>query len=120
VGGSTQEAQYDIGRFVAGKLADYTAAGTTTLSVNLPTVALHGTSAARFGLLHRNVPGVMAQVDALVGEHGLNVDGQVLATQGELGYAVTDVSAPLPPELLTALRTLPETVRLTTFGARAG
>jgi D-3-phosphoglycerate dehydrogenase / 2-oxoglutarate reductase len=120
VGGSTQEAQYDIGRFVAGKLVDYTASGTTTLSVNLPTVALHGSSAARFGLLHRNVPGVMAQVDALVGEHGLNVDGQVLATGGEFGYAVTDVNAPLPPELLAALRTLPETVRLTTFGSRTG
>ncbi|SFO73251.1 D-3-phosphoglycerate dehydrogenase [Geodermatophilus dictyosporus] len=119
VGGSTQEAQHDIGRFVAGKLADYAGAGTTTLSVNLPTVALHGSSAARFALLHRNVPGVLARVDALVGEHGLNVDGQVLATRGELGYAVTDVSAALPPDLLAALRALPETVRLITVGTRA-
>jgi D-3-phosphoglycerate dehydrogenase / 2-oxoglutarate reductase len=120
VGGSTQEAQHDIGRFVAGKLVDYTATGTTNLSVNLPTVALHGSSAARFSLLHRNVPGVLARVDALVGEHGLNVDGQVLATRGELGYAVTDVSGPLPPDLLTALEALPEAVRLTTLtrGAR--
>jgi D-3-phosphoglycerate dehydrogenase / 2-oxoglutarate reductase len=115
IGGSTQEAQYDIGRFVAGKLVDYTRAGTTTLSVNLPAVALHGSSAARFALLHRNVPGVLARADALVGEHGLNVDGQVLATRGELGYAVTDVSAPLPPALLAALRALPESLRLTTF-----
>jgi D-3-phosphoglycerate dehydrogenase len=119
VGGSTQEAQHDIGRFVAGKLADYTATGTTTLSVNLPTVVLHGSSAARFALLHRNVPGVLARVDALVGGHGLNVDGQVLATRGELGYAVTDVSAPLPPDLLAALRALPETLRLTVLGGRA-
>src|SRR3954452_11152793 len=114
VGGSTKEAQYDIGRFVAGKLADYTRTGTTTLSVDLPAVALHGSSAARFALLHRNVPGVMARVDAPVGEHGLNVDGQVLATRGELGYAVTDVNAALPAALLAALRALPETVRLTT------
>src|ERR687889_2497679 len=120
VGGSTQEAQHDIGRFVAGKLVDYTGSGTTTLSVNLPTVALHGSSAARFALLHRNLPGVLARVDALVGEHGLNVDGQVLATRGELGYAVTDVSGPLAPALLTALEALPQTVRLTTFGSRAG
>ncbi|SES76086.1 phosphoglycerate dehydrogenase [Geodermatophilus poikilotrophus] len=120
VGGSTQEAQHDIGRFVAGKLVDYTGSGTTTLSVNLPTVALHGSSAARFALLHRNVPGVLARADALVGEHGLNVDGQVLATRGELGYAVTDVGAALPPELLAALQALPETVRLTTFGHRTG
>jgi D-3-phosphoglycerate dehydrogenase len=115
VGGSTQEAQHDIGRFVAGKLVDYSHSGTTTLSVNLPPVALHGSSGARFALLHRNVPGVLARADALVGEHGLNVDGQVLATRGELGYAVTDVSGALTPELLTSLRALPETVRLSTF-----
>jgi D-3-phosphoglycerate dehydrogenase / 2-oxoglutarate reductase len=120
VGGSTQEAQHDIGRFVAGKLVDYTGSGTTTLSVNFPAVALHGSSAARFGLLHSNVPGVLARVDALVSGHGLNVDGQVLATRGEVGYAVTDVSAALPPDLLAALEALPETVRLTTFGDRTG
>ncbi len=115
VGGSTQEAQHDIGRFVAGKLVDYSHSGTTTLSVNLPPVALHGSSGARFALLHRNVPGVLARADALVGEHGLNVDGQVLATRGELGYAVTDVSGVLTPELVTSLRALPETVRRSTF-----
>ncbi|WP_138760225.1 phosphoglycerate dehydrogenase [Modestobacter altitudinis] len=115
VGGSTQEAQYDIGRFVAGKLADYTRTGATTLSVNLPAVALHGSSAARFALLHRNVPGVLARVDALVGEHGLNVDGQVLATRGELGYVVTDVNQGMTPALLASLRGLPETLRLVTF-----
>ena len=120
VGGSTQEAQHDIGRFVAGKLVDYTGTATTTLSVNLPTVALHGSSAARFALLHRNVPGVLARVDALVGEHGLNVDGQVLATRGELGYVVTDVNAAVPPDLLAALEALPETVRLTACARRAG
>jgi D-3-phosphoglycerate dehydrogenase len=115
IGGSTQEAQYDIGRFVAGKLADYARTGTSTLSVNLPAVALHGASAARFALLHRNVPGVLARADALLGEHGLNVDGQVLATRGEHGYVVTDVNAELSTSLLAALRALPETVRLTTF-----
>ncbi|MPQ97312.1 phosphoglycerate dehydrogenase [Modestobacter sp. I12A-02628] len=116
VGGSTQEAQHDIGRFVAGKLLEYRTAGTTTLSVNLPTAALYGSSATRFAVLHRNVPGVLARVTALVGGHGLNVDGQVLATRGELGYVLADVSAPLPPDLLTALQEMPETVRVTTYG----
>jgi D-3-phosphoglycerate dehydrogenase / 2-oxoglutarate reductase len=118
VGGSTQEAQYDIGRFVAGKLVDYTRAGTTTLSVNLPAAALHGWSAARFALLHHNVPGVLARADAWVGEHGLNVDGQVLATRGQLGYVVTDVNGELPPALLGDLSGLPETVRFMTFPHR--
>jgi D-3-phosphoglycerate dehydrogenase len=120
VGGSTQEAQYDIGRFVAGKLVDYSRTGTTTLGVNLPAVALHGGSAERFALLHRNIPGVLARVEALIAQHGLNVDGQVLATRGELGYVVTDVSGELPTALLGALRTLPETVRLTTFAQGQG
>jgi D-3-phosphoglycerate dehydrogenase len=120
VGGSTQEAQYDIGRFVAGKLIDYSRAGTTTLSVNLPTVVLHGSSAARLALLHRNVPGVLARADALIGEHGLNVDGQVLATRGELGYAVTDINGSPPPALLDSLRDMPETVRLTQLPGAAG
>ena len=99
---------------------DYSRTGTTTLSVNLPAVALHGSSAARFALLHRNVPGVLARADALIGEHGLNVDGQVLATRGELGYVVTDVNGELSPALLAALRALPETVRLTTFPQSEG
>jgi D-3-phosphoglycerate dehydrogenase len=118
VGGSTQEAQYDIGRFVAGKLVDYSRTGTTTLSVNLPAVALHGASAARFALLHRNVPGVLARTEVLIAEHGLNVDGQVLATRGEWGYVLTDVSGDLPDALLTSLRALPEAVRLATFRQR--
>jgi D-3-phosphoglycerate dehydrogenase / 2-oxoglutarate reductase len=120
VGGSTAEAQYDIGRFVAGKLIDYRRTGTTTLSVNLPLASLTGSSVARFALLHHNVPGVLARVDALVGEHGLNVDGQVLATRGQLGYAITDVNAVLPAELLAGLEELPETVRLMTFDPVAG
>jgi D-3-phosphoglycerate dehydrogenase / 2-oxoglutarate reductase len=120
VGGSTQEAQYDIGRFVAGKLIDYTRHGTTTLSVNLPTVALYGSSAARFGLLHRNVPGVLARADELVGRHGLNVDGQVLATRGEFGYALTDVHEDPPPALLAELAALPEAIRLIPCNPAAG
>ncbi len=101
-------------RFVASKLVDYGRTGTTTLSVNLPAVALHGSSAARFALLHRNVPGVLARADALIGEHGLNVEGQVLTTRGQLGYVVT-VNGEPPPALLASLTALPETVRLTTF-----
>ena len=114
VGGSTQEAQHDIGRFVAGKLIDYTRHGTTTLSVNLPTVSLHGSSPARFGWLHRNVPGMLARADEVVSRYGLNVDGQVLSTRGEVGYALTDVNRPVPAELLAELEALPETIRLVT------
>ena len=90
----------------------------TNLSVNLPNLQLAHTGVGRIMLLHRNVPGVLARADALIEEHGLNVDGQVLGTRGQLGYVVTDVSGDLPASLLTALRTLPETIRLTTFPQR--
>jgi D-3-phosphoglycerate dehydrogenase len=122
VGGSTQEAQYDIGRFDAGKLVDYCRTGTTTLSVNHSSAALHGSCARRFALLHRNVPGVLARVDALIGEHGLNVDAQVLATRGDLGYVLTDIDKGFPAPLLAAVEELPESVRLTVLpglGARS-
>jgi D-3-phosphoglycerate dehydrogenase len=88
------------------------------LSVNLPAVAPHGSSAASFALLHRNVPGPLARTDALIGEHVLNVDGQVLATRGQLGYVMTDANGDLAPTLLRSLRAMPETVRMSTHPER--
>ena len=113
VGGSTEEAQQDIGAFVAGKLREYAFAGTTTLSVNLPPVALPRTSGAqRLMLLHRNTPGVLAAVNGVFAEHGINVEGQVLGTRGPLGCALTDVSGLEDADVVKALEAMPETVRL--------
>ena len=113
VGGSTEEAQQDIGAFVAGKLREYVRAGTTTLSVNLPPVALPLTPGAqRLLLLHRNTPGVLAAVNGVLAEHGINVEGQVLGTRGPLGYALTDIGALQDQEVVKALEAMPETVRL--------
>ena len=113
IGGSTEEAQQDVGRFVAGKLRDYLIEGATSMSVNLPGLALAqppGTS--RVMLVHRNVPGVMATVDGVFAEHQVNVEAQLLGTRGEFGYVVTDVSATLTEDILERLQRLPETVRL--------
>jgi D-3-phosphoglycerate dehydrogenase len=113
IGGSTEEAQQDVGRFVAGKLRDYLIEGATSMSVNLPGLALAqppGTS--RVMLVHRNVPGVMATVDGVFAEHQVNVEAQLLGTRGEFGYVVTDVSATLTEDILQRLQRLPETVRL--------
>ena len=113
VGGSTEEAQQDIGAFVAGKLREYAAAGTSALSVNLPQVALPRTPGAdRLLLLHRNTPGVLAAVNGVLADHGINVEAQVLGTRGGLGYVVTDVPAPQGRTVAGALQALPETVRL--------
>ena len=112
VGGSTEEAQQDIGHFVSGKLRDYAAEGSTSLSVNLPPVALPRTSGRRLLHLHLNTPGVLASVTSLLAEHGINIEGQLLATRGTLGYAITDVGDTDLGSLLDDLRAMPETVRL--------
>jgi D-3-phosphoglycerate dehydrogenase len=113
VGGSTEEAQQDIGNFVAGKLRDYVADGNTSLSVNLPPVTLpREPGQSRLLLLHVNTPGVLATVNGLLAEHGVNIDGQLLSTRGSLGYVVTDIAGEPSADVIGALQGLPETVQL--------
>lgn len=105
VGGSTQEAQEEIGRFVAEKLAGFALQGSTALSVNLPQVltpSLDGEH--RLGFLHHNVPGVLAKLNAVFAEAGDNVIGQHLSTRDHLGYVVTDASEPLSAAAVEELR----------------
>ena len=118
VGGSTQEAQEEIGHFVSGKLAGYVTHGTTTLSVNLPEAGgppEPGTH--RVALLHRNMPGVLAELNQALAEAGVNVLGQSLSTRGEQGYVVTDVAEALDEATLDTLRAMPQTVLLRTMSA---
>ncbi|HTX62091.1 MAG TPA: phosphoglycerate dehydrogenase [Acidimicrobiales bacterium] len=113
VGGSTEEAQQDIGNFVAGKLVRYVEQGATSLSVNLPPVDVHDPpGTCRLLYVHRNVPGVLAELNSLIAEHGLNVEGELLGTRGEFGYVITDISAPPPVDLVKRLEALEVTVRL--------
>ena len=112
VGGSTEEAQQDIGHFVSGKLRDYAADGNTSLSVNLPPVSLPRAGGSRLLHLHLNTPGVLAAVNSILASHGVNIEGQLLATRGSLGYVVTDVGSTGLEGLLGDLRAMPETVRL--------
>jgi D-3-phosphoglycerate dehydrogenase / 2-oxoglutarate reductase len=101
VGGSTEEAQEDIGRFVAGKLSDYARAGTTTMSVNLPQVqASDGIGRSRILHVHHNVPGVLATVNGVLADFGVNIESQTLSTRGQLGYAVTDIGGAFSESLL--------------------
>ena len=112
-GGSTEEAQEAIGQFVSNKMRDYLATGTTTLSVNVPNLALEQTTGLhRLAHLHRNTPGVLAAMNAVLANHGVNIEGQMLATRGELGYVVTDVSGQIDDDAAEALTQMPQTVRL--------
>jgi D-3-phosphoglycerate dehydrogenase / 2-oxoglutarate reductase len=115
IGGSTEEAQQDIGEFVAGKLADYLASGATSLSVNLPGVILPVPGGShRLVHLHRNVPGVLASINGVLAQHGVNVEGQMLRTKDELGYVLTDIGSEYSEAVLAELRAMPVTIRLRT------
>ena len=110
VGGSTLEAQVDIGRYVAGKLADYATLGSTSMCVNLPDVAAGAKQDARIVHLHKNVPGVMARLSSELAAHNINIGSQTLATKGSVGYSVTDVSGDGYQSLLADLQRLDETI----------
>ncbi|MCU1432373.1 MAG: serA [Actinotalea sp.] len=113
IGGSTEEAQEAIGQFVSNKLRDYLGNGSTTLSVNLPNLALDArTGSHRIAHLHHNTPGVLAGINQTLAEHGVNIEGQLLATRGDLGYVVTDVAADLGPDVCDVLETMDQTIRL--------
>jgi D-3-phosphoglycerate dehydrogenase len=116
VGGSTEEAQQDIGEFVAGKLVDYVTSGSTSLSVNLPGITLPDAPGAhRLVHLHQNVPGVLAAINRVLADHGVNVEGQLLRTRDELGYVLTDIGSQYSDEVLAELRNMDVTVRLRTI-----
>jgi D-3-phosphoglycerate dehydrogenase / 2-oxoglutarate reductase len=116
IGGSTEEAQQDIGEFVAGKLADYMTSGATSLSVNLPGIALPTPAGShRLVHLHHNVPGVLASINGVLAQHGVNVEGQLLRTRDELGYVLTDIGTEYSPDVLSELRAMPVTIRLRTL-----
>lgn len=112
IGGSTQEAQVDIGRFVAGKLADYGDFGSTQMSVNLPEVPASSCETRRVVHLHRNVPGVLAKLNSALANHSMNIYSQTLSTKGDLGYVITDVTGTEIDGLVQELSALDETIRV--------
>lgn len=113
IGGSTEEAQEDIGHFVANKLAAYVRRGSTSLSVNLPNVDLAARAGAH-GLvhIHRNTPGVLAAINAIFAEHRINIEGQSLGTRGDVGYVITDIADNFTEDMLTRLAHMDETIRI--------
>ncbi len=114
VGGSTLEAQDNIGIEVAAKLVRYSDNGSTLSAVNFPEVTLpEHAGSHRMLHIHRNVPGVLSRVNEIFGRLGVNIDGQYLRTDAKVGYVVIDVTADErhAGELRAALDAIPGTLR---------
>ena len=112
IGGSTIEAQENIGMEVAEKLARYSDNGTTTSSINLPAVALpEHAGSHRLLHIHRNIPGVMSAINNVFSENKINVSAQFLQTNDTVGYVVIDIDAEYSELALKKLAAVEGTIR---------
>jgi len=112
VGGSTLEAQENIGIEVAEKLVKYSDNGTSTSSVNFPEVALPAHPGKhRLLHVHRNVPGVLSAINEVFGINHINIASQYLQTHGDIGYVVIDIDAAHSDVALVKLAEVPGTIR---------
>jgi D-3-phosphoglycerate dehydrogenase len=112
IGGSTMEAQANIGIEVAAKLVRYSDNGTTTSSVNFPEVALPE-HAGKHRLLHvhANQPGVLSQINRILSDNDINISAQYLQTNEAIGYVVIDMDARSSDLALQKLAQVPGTIR---------
>lgn len=112
VGGSTMEAQENIGIEVAEKLVKYSDNGTSTSSVNFPEVALPAHPGKhRLLHIHRNVPGVLSDINKVFAGNGINIASQYLQTNEAVGYVVIDIDAAHSDIALAKLAEVPGTIR---------
>lgn len=112
IGGSTEEAQLNIGDFVARRMISYINAGDTTQSVNLPNIQLPELKDAhRLIHLHSNTPGILAQINQTLANHNINVLGQYLKTNELVGYVITDINAEYNKDVINALKQIKHTIK---------
>ena len=112
IGGSTIEAQANIGLEVAGRFVQYLKSGATVGAVNFPEVSLPlREDTHRLLHIHRNQPGVLSAVNHLFAEHGINIAAQTLITKGEIGYLVMDVAHSDSQVALEQLKSVAGTIR---------
>jgi D-3-phosphoglycerate dehydrogenase len=117
VGGSTEEAQQNIGQFVSAKLLDYIKTGDSTLSVNLPQCHLeYEEGSYRLMHIHQNVPGILRAINDILGDRDINIERQALNTRGTLGYAIYDINRPCDGDLLVQLQAVPHTIAVRAKG----
>lgn len=113
IAGSTEEAQLNIGEFVSRKIIEYINSGNTYLSCNLPNVQLANIHAThRLLHLHKNVAGMLAQINGILAKNKINILGQHLKTNEEIGYVITDVNKKYHPRVMKELEQIKNTIRL--------
>ncbi|MBC6998665.1 phosphoglycerate dehydrogenase [Cytophaga sp. FL35] len=112
VGGSTEEAQRDIADFVPNKIMDYINTGNSVDAVNFPNIRLPKQQKAhRFLHIHKNVPGIMAKINEVLASYELNILGQYLSTDSDVGYVITDVDREYDKDVIKALKRVDNTIK---------
>jgi D-3-phosphoglycerate dehydrogenase len=112
IGGSTKEAQENIGLEVASKLAKYSDNGSSLSAVNFPEVSLpEHVNASRLLHIHHNQPGVLTKINQAFAEHGINIAAQYLQTDDKIGYVVIDIESADRAQALKALKAVDGTIR---------
>jgi D-3-phosphoglycerate dehydrogenase / 2-oxoglutarate reductase len=112
IGGSTAEAQENIGNFVPSKMMDYINTGSTSNSVNFPNLTLPTLeNAHRLIHIHNNVPGILAKINQVLADHGINIAGQYLKTNESIGYVITDINKGYDKEVIKKMRAIENTIK---------
>jgi len=112
IGGSTLEAQENIAQFVSGKFLDYINTGSTSNSVNFPNITLPTLeNAHRLIHIHDNVPGILAKINQTLADNGINIVGQYLKTNDQIGYVITDINKEYNKDLIKELRAIEHTIK---------
>jgi D-3-phosphoglycerate dehydrogenase len=112
IGGSTEEAQLNIGEFVARRLINYINGGDSTQSVNLPNIQLPELRKAhRLMHLHTNTSGILAQINSVLASHKANVLGQYLKTNEQVGYVISDIDVEYDKDVINQLKKIEGTIK---------
>ncbi|MBK8980945.1 MAG: phosphoglycerate dehydrogenase [Ignavibacteria bacterium] len=112
IGGSTEEAQKNIGNFVPSKIIEFINTGNTFYSVNFPEIQLpQFQNAHRLIHIHENVPGILAQINNILASHNINIIGQYLKTNEQVGYVITDIKKKYSQNVIHDLKKIPHTIK---------
>ena len=113
IGGSTEEAQQNIGEDVSVKLFNFLEKGITNGSHTVPAIALPPQEGShRILHIHNNVPGVLSEINTQLSKHKINILAQYLKTNDEIGYVVLDVDKKLSSQAFQLLKEVKETIKV--------